>query len=142
MVTALLVVVAVLMAATLIVLVVGLLLYIRRLNDAVVEIQATHASLREKIVPLAEDARRLIVETNGLVVTAREQVGRIQKLADSVEQILEGKPLTRAASAAVSTSRTTLISVVEGIKQGIHALRTRKGEHEESGPASECSKEN
>lgn len=137
MVTTLLVVVSVLMAATLIVLVIGLLMYIRRLNAAVCEIQATLAAVRENVLPLAADARRLVGDADGLVVSAWEQIKRIRRLADMVEELLDGKTISRAAGAAVSTSRTTLISVVEGIKQGIHTLRVGRGGHEESNASSE-----
>jgi uncharacterized protein YoxC len=128
MVTTLLVVVAVLTAVTLIVLIVGLLAYMRRLSDAVSEIQHTLAAVRENMVPLAQDSRRLIADADEFVIAAREQVGRIRRLVDTVEQLLEGRTLTRAASAAVSSSKTTLVSVLEGIKQGIHALRRSKDE--------------
>jgi uncharacterized protein YoxC len=122
--TALLVTVTVLLSVTLIIIVVGLAFYFRRLDSATRQMEETLKAIREEIVPLSDDAGRLLRHANELVIAARMQVDRVGRAAQSVENLMEGKTIVGAAEKAVSTSRTTLISMVQGVKEGIKNLRS------------------
>ncbi|MHB9035948.1 MAG: DUF948 domain-containing protein [Armatimonadota bacterium] len=119
----LLVTLTVLVSVTLITLVVGLVLHFRRLNSAVRELETTLRVARDEIVPLVEDTRRVLRHTNELVLGARAQVDRVGHVVESVENLVEGKTIVGAAERAVSSSRTTLISVLQGMKEGLKTLR-------------------
>lgn len=129
--TGLLVAVLVLVSVTLVVLVVGIGLYVARVSVAVDEMAATMKSLREEFIPLADDVRQVLRNTDGLVTSARSQVDSVGQLARSVGNIVEGRTIVDAASKAVTTSRTTLTSVLEGVKEGLKALRSAKKQSEE-----------
>ncbi len=122
--TALLVTVTVLLSVTLITIVVGLALYFRRLQCATKQIEETMKAIREEIVPLSEETSRVLRHTNELVIAAKMQLDRVGRAAQSVENLMEGKTIVGAAEKAVSTSRTTLISMVRGVKEGIKNLRS------------------
>ncbi|MEN6357523.1 MAG: hypothetical protein ABFD83_10635 [Armatimonadota bacterium] len=128
----LLVTVTVLLSVILILLVVGLAVYFRRLAGATRELEATLKVFREEITELAEEAGRVLRHTNELVIAARMQVDHVGRAAQSVEDLVEGKTIVGAAERAVSSSRTTLISVMQGIKEGIKTLRSAKQSKEES----------
>jgi uncharacterized protein YoxC len=129
--TGLLVTLTVLVSVTLIVLIVGLMLYLRRVNSAVRELEDTLKVMRDEIVPLVEDTRRVLRHTNELVLGARVQVDRVGRVAESVENLVEGKTIVGAAEKAVSSSRTTLLSVLNGVKEGLKSLRGAKEQSED-----------
>ncbi|MCE5324705.1 hypothetical protein LLG46_15525 [bacterium] len=128
----LLVTVTVLLSVILILLVVGLAIYFRRLSRATYELEETLKAFREEIMPLAEEAGRVLRHTNDLVIATRMQVDRVGRAAQSVEDLVEGKTIVGAAEKAVSSSRATLLSMVQGIKEGIKTLRSAKQSKEES----------
>ena len=115
---ALLVLVAVLLSATLIVLIAGILLYIGRLDKAVAEITQTLSDVRKEILPLSEDIRRVLANADSAIASGREQCDRMKRVTDAVEQLLGGRAVTQAAGAAVSTTRSTALSVLEGPQTG------------------------
>jgi len=129
--TALLVAVIVLLSVTLIVLVVGLLLYIGRLNRAVNETASTLKVIRESIVPVAADLRRLAADTDELVKDARGQVQAIGHVVATVQRLADGKPIMDAANRAAASSRSTLASLMEGIREGLKSWRSARKEKEE-----------
>jgi len=125
--TGLLVVVVV----TLVVFAVGIVVYVRRLDDAVAELKLSLKEFRENTGPLCDDIRQVLTNTDGLVTSARGQMQSIARVTESVEHLVEGKTIMDAAGKAVSTSRSTLVSVLQGIKEGLRALRSSKKDSEE-----------
>ncbi|MCE5198231.1 MAG: DUF948 domain-containing protein [Armatimonadota bacterium] len=121
--TALLVTVVVLLSVTLITLVVGLALYFRRLSNATREIEDTLRTIRENLIPITEDARRVLRHTDSLIVDARAQVDKIGRATQSLQNILDGRTITNVAERAVSTSRTTLASVVQSLREGLRSFK-------------------
>jgi uncharacterized protein YoxC len=129
--TGLLVAVIVLLSVTLTVLVVGLLVYIGRLNRAVDEGAGALKSVRETVVPVAGDLRRLIEDTDELVRDTRKQVEAVGNVVGTAQRLVDGKPIMDAASRAAASSRSTLVSVLEGIREGLKSLRSARKEKEE-----------
>ena len=118
-----LVVDVVVLSATLIVLIVGVLCYVRGLNAAVKEVSESLTAFREQMLPLAGQVRQTLDHTDELVRTTRDEVQRIGKLTRTVEDIVEGRTIAKAAEKAVESSKSTPVSVLEGIKEGIRAFR-------------------
>jgi hypothetical protein len=127
----LLVIVAVLQCATLIALIVGVALYLRRLNCATDELAQTLKVAREGILPLVEDARHTLGNMDALIISARKEVETVGRITESVERLIEGRTITETAGKVVASSRSTLVSVFEGLKEGLRALRRAKRESEE-----------
>jgi len=128
----LLVAVTVLLSVTLITLIVGVVLYVRQVTRGVREMGQTLAEIRKEVVPLAGDIRYVLVNTDGLVSTARTTVESVGRVAGSIERIVEGKTIADAAGKVVSTSRSTLVSIVEGMKEALKAFRAAKVEPEQA----------
>lgn len=127
----LLVVLTVLLSITLIGLVVGLVLYFRRLDEATRELTSMLRAVRENLVPLADDTRQTLASVDGLVGDIRLEVAQIKHVTATIENLVEGRTIVEGAERAVTSSRATLVSVLEGIKQGLKALRSGKKESKE-----------
>jgi len=119
---ALLVLVAVLLSATLIVLIACILLYIGRLDKAVAQITQTLSDVRKEILPLSHDIRRVLANADSAIASGREQCDRMKRVTEAVERLLGGRAVTQAAGDAISTTRSAALSVIEGLKQGLKAL--------------------
>lgn len=104
---------------------------VRRLDTLSREAAATLRAVRENLVPLADEVQRTIAETDGLIGAARPAVERIDRICESVERFVEGKTVVDAAGSAVRKSRTTVVSWLEGIKQGLKTLRRARDEAKE-----------
>ena len=128
----LLVVVTAVVSVTLVVLIVGIVLYVRRITQGVREIAEALAEVRKDIVPLAGDIRYVLVNTDGLVSSARTTVETVGRVAGSIERIVEGKTIADAAGKVVNTSRSTLVSIVEGMKEALKAFKAAKVESPEA----------
>jgi len=129
-----LVVVTSLLSVILILMIVGLALYFRQLGRAIREMELTLRTVREEIVPLSDDARQVLRRADGLLITTQGEVERIGRVTAVAERLVEGRVVVDVASKAVTSSRSTISSVLEGIKQGLKVLRsTRDESKEESG---------
>ena len=139
----LLVFVVVLLTATLIALIVGIVLYVRRITQAVREIGETLAEVRKHVIPLSEDVRYVLVNTDGLVSSARTTVETVNRVAESAERLVEGKTITDVAGKVVASSRSTVVTVLEGVKEALKAFKAAKPEPEQPpAPADEGDAEN
>jgi hypothetical protein len=127
----------VLLSVTLVAVIIGIALYVRRINQVAREIAETLAEVRGKIVPLADDLRYVITNTDGLISGARSTVDSYAKVAESVERLVEGKTIAEAAGKVVASSRSTVGSILEGAKEAIKAFRTAKPEASDGGSDSE-----
>ncbi len=127
----LLVAVTVLMSVTLVVLIVGVALYVRRITQAVRSLDATLADMRREIVPLAGDARCVLQNADGLISSARNAVESAGRVAGAIERVVEGKTIADAAGRVASASRSTLVSIVEGVKEALRAFKAAKVEPRE-----------
>ena len=106
----LLITLVVLLSVAFIVLAFTIWRYSKRLDSATQELELTLKAIREEILPLSEETRRVLRHTNELVLGTRAQVDRVGRVVESVENLLEGRTITSAAERAVSSSRTTLVS--------------------------------
>lgn len=126
---ALLVTVVVLLSITLIILVVGVFMLSRRLADVSSEMTQTMKAMRESVVPAAQDASKALGNVDLLVSEVRAEVRQISRIIEMVERLLEGRTVVAAASRAVASSKTTLTSVFEGLKEGLKAIKSLKKDH-------------
>jgi len=139
--TTLLTVLIVLVSLALIVLIVGIGLYIRRFNSITREIaesarEAAGAfrTTRDAIVPLAEDMRSVLANLDGLISSTRKDVESVGRAVEFIEHFVEGRAISTAAGRAVAASKSTLSAVLEGLKEGLRAIRSKpKEKKEESG---------
>lgn len=121
----------VLLSVTLVAVVVGIALYVSRLNRAMQEIADTLGEVRQKIVPLADDVRYVLVNTDGLVSSARSTVESYERVAQAVDRLIEGKTLADVAGKVVASSKTTVSSILEGVREAVRAFRTARPQRSE-----------
>lgn len=129
--TGLLVACIVLLSVVVIVLVVGLAVVSRRIGRAAGEMEETLRVMREEVLPLSGDLRQVLVNVDGLARSTREAVERVDRVAEAVGHLVEGRAAVGAASRAVESSRVTVVSLLEGIKQGLKTLRWARNESKE-----------
>ncbi len=131
MTTGLLVACIVLLSIILVMLVGAFVLFSRQIAKTARSLDETLKSVRDNIVPLTDDIRQLATDADGLVAQTRVQVERIDRITGQIERILEGRAVTDAAGRVVTSSRATVASVLEAVKQGLRALRSARDESKE-----------
>lgn len=129
--TGLLVACVVLLTLIVLTLVVGFALIGRRLETTLRETEETLRAGREDVSAVSRDIRQSLAEADGLVRSTREQVARVDRVLAGVERLVEGKAVVDAAGRAVNSSRATLLSAIEGVKQGLKTLRSAKSKSKE-----------
>lgn len=127
-----LVIVTSLLSIILILLIVGIVLYLRQIGRAVRDIEAVAKTIRHDLPPLSGEAHQVLAGAKDLVDTARDEVDRISRISRHVENLVEGRTVVDVANKAVTTSKTTIVSVIEGIKQGLKTIKTEKKKTKES----------
>ncbi len=132
MINALLVAIVVLQSITLVVLVVAVVFYMRRTNEAAQAFGQSTKDLRDGILPAVVELRQTIKNTDDLVLAARAEVESIGRLTGSVERLVNAVRFFQVAEKAVTSSRTTVVSVLDGIKAGLTALKSAKSNSEEA----------
>ncbi len=135
-----LVILSSLTAATLIALIVGIVIMTRKLGVAVHEVAAaardaaeSFRAIQQAVEPTAVDVRSTLANFDGLVTSARREVESVSRITGSIERLTEGRVIADAAGKAVATSRSKVVAVLEGLREGLRALRAaREHETEES----------
>jgi hypothetical protein len=131
MVNTLLVVIIALQSATLIALGIVAVVYIRKTNEAVSDFTRAASDIRDSILPVAEDLRRAVNNTDALVISAKTAVDSMVRLSGSLSRIVEISRLVSVAEKAVTSPKTSVTTIVDGIKAGLHALRGARGNSKE-----------
>ncbi len=114
----LLVVCVVLLVVILLAIIAGVAMYMRRLDEATRQLTTTLASVEKSIGPVATEAQKTLVSVDELAQDTRKLVVRVNGIAGDVEEIArEAKTLTHAADAVYSGSKSTVVSVIQGLRQ-------------------------
>lgn len=104
---------------------------IGRLSD---EISRLARTIDEEVGPTARDIRLAVNSVDKLVSRAAETMERIDRVAKEVERLLDVAYVADVAEKVAKTSVSGILSVYEGVKQGIRTLRgTRATAKEVSG---------
>lgn len=127
----LLVVVTVLLSLTLILLIIGIAVIFRRLEQTTNQIAQTMKSVQESIDPLAIDMRHTLDNIDILCKNTSTQMQRFGKFVEVIEHIVEYKTIAGFAGKAVTSSKVTLVSVLEGLRSGLKVLKSAKQEPKE-----------
>jgi len=129
--TGLLVACVVLLTLAVVALVIGIVLLARRLRAVARTMEDTLRSGRDDISAVSRDIHQSLSEADNLMRATREQVGRVDRILTGVENFAEGRTIVDAAEKAVSSSRVTLLAAMEGVKQGLKALRSSSNKSKE-----------
>lgn len=111
-----------LIALSMLVITIVIILGKRKIDQASEEISQTLALVKEHVVPTADEARKLIAKSDLILEDARRQLIRIDRIGRVLERITAGKTILNMAGKAAATSKVTLFSVLEGLRQGVRVL--------------------
>lgn len=126
-----LVVLIVLLSVILITLVVGIALVIRRIQKTAREVEATLKVVREGIVPLVSQFGQAVSNFDSLVYSTRAEIGKVGQFVKYIEKLLELRNIAGTAGKAVLTSKINVVSVLEGIRQGVKVLKGSRNDAKE-----------
>jgi uncharacterized protein YoxC len=96
---------------------------IRKLGRAGEDLSRVLNTLEGEVTPTIREVRTAVENVDQLVSDVNITVRRVDKLAVGAEGLLHNAIIGSAAANAIKTSTTSIISVYEGVKQGIRTLR-------------------
>jgi uncharacterized protein YoxC len=121
----------VLLSAALIVLIVGFAVSARRLSEKITQITVATQDVRDAVVSTVATARQLMSSADALMTDVKGRLERIDTLAEQVERALAVKNIAVAAGKALISPKITLVSIMEGLREGAKALWGHKNESKE-----------
>ncbi|MDI6828895.1 MAG: DUF948 domain-containing protein [Armatimonadota bacterium] len=95
-----------------------------------VEITKFVEDAREELIPAAAEARSTLANINKLTNRTAEIAECVGRVSEKAECLLDGAYVAEVAGKVVKSSASSLLSVYEGIKQGIKTLRGSKEKNE------------
>ena len=127
-------IVAIVVLATAIAVSVGALIYIAiKMYRAQEEISEFLAATRAELIPALRQMQQALGEMDSAARGAREKLERADKILRTVERLLDGTTLAVAMSRAFKSSGGTATGVIEGIREGLRALRKPASDRKEEG---------
>lgn len=106
--------------------VVGLYLYVRRITRAVKEIAEACAEIRRQAIIVGTDVKTAVDSFNQVMRATQSTMETVGRVLSGVERLTDGKTIADAASKVVSTSRSTLALIAQGVKEAVKAFKTAK----------------
>jgi hypothetical protein len=111
---------------------------LRKVGQATEDLSHLLRAAEEEIVPTVREARTTLSDADRLIVCATETVHRVDRVTGGIEHLLDGSVAGLAASKTVKSASATLLSVYEGLRQGIRILRGSSDEtHHDGGTTDE-----
>ncbi len=104
------------------VLVSGVLREARKVGAASEELARLLKTTEDELTQTTQHARNALIDVDRLVVEVTDTVRHVDKAAYGVERIVDTLETATSAVKLVKTSTGGLLSVYEGVKQGIRAL--------------------
>lgn len=96
---------------------------LQKAGRSVDEITKLTKTLNEEIVPITRNAASTLESADQLIEEVQQTVNLVNRVAGGAERLVETARMATAASHAVKSSTAGIISVYEGVKQGIKTLR-------------------
>ncbi len=120
----LLLVLVILLSAILVITIIGLILYIRRVTSAVQNIAEACTEIRRQAVLVSADIRSTLDRFGELVRSTQNTVDTAGRVASGVERFVDGRTVAGAAEKVFSASKSTLILLGEAMKEAVKAFKT------------------
>jgi len=121
-----------------VILALGVLREVRKIGQATEDVSRLLRTAEGELTPAIRDTRTAINDADRLIVCATETVHRVDRLTGGIEGLLEGSVAGLTGSKTVKSASATLLSVYEGVRQGIRVLRGWPDEtHHEGGTTDE-----
>ena len=128
-----LIVAIVVLAAAMAVSVAALIYIALQMYRAQKDISEFIAATRMELIPALRQMQQALGEMDSAAHSMREKLERADKILRTVEHVLDGTTLAVAMSRAFKSSGGTASGVIEGIKEGLKAIRKPAGERKEAG---------
>lgn len=110
-------------AIAFVVLVRSALQVLKKVGRTVDDLSELTSTLNREVVPITQNAASTLEDANKLIREVNQTVELVNRVAGGADRLIETARMATAASQAVKTSTAGLISVYEGVKQGIKTLR-------------------
>jgi len=114
---------ALVVAVSFAVLVGGLLRETRKLGRTAEDLSSFLKTTEQELASTTENLRHAVLDVDRLVTEITCTVSKVERAASGIERIVEGVQAAAAATKIVRSSTGGLVSVYEGVKQGIKSLR-------------------
>ena len=128
-----LIVAIVVLAAAMAVSVAALIYIALQMYRAQKDISEFIAATRMELIPALRQMQQALSEMDSAAHSMREKLERADKILRTVEHVLDGTTLAVTMSRAFKSSGGTASGVIEGIKEGLRAIRKPAGERKEAG---------
>lgn len=116
----------------------GILREARKIGQATEDVSRLLKTAEDEILPVVRDARTTLNDADRLIVCTTETVHRVDRVTGGIEHLLDGSIAGLATSKTVKSASATLMSVYEGVRQGIKILRRSPDEtHQHGGTTDE-----
>lgn len=106
-----------------VILVRGVLPEIKKIGKASEDLSRVADTLEHEITPAIKDIRETVTNTDILVKNTTQTICRIDRITESVDQLIHSTFIASTANKAIKSSTAGIISVYEGLRKGIKTLR-------------------
>lgn len=96
--------------------------FLRKIGRASEDLSHFLKVTEEELTATATEVRNTLTSVDRLVTDVAETAERIDRLTCEAERLVEGARMASAAARAVKSSTAGVVSVYEGIRQGIKTL--------------------
>lgn len=110
-------------AGAIVILVMGTLREMRKIGQASEDLSRFLKTAEESCAELSRDTHVTINDIDKLITGITETVERVDNIAEGTERLLNTAQVASTAIKSIKLSSAGLISVLEGVKQGIKTLR-------------------
>lgn len=103
-------------------LVIGALRELRKIGQASEDLSRLLRTAEEELAPTMQNARSIASDADQLVIQLTKTAERVDRVAEDAERVVRGTFLTASVVRTLKSSTAGLLSVYEGVKQGIRNL--------------------
>ncbi|HOK54081.1 MAG TPA: DUF948 domain-containing protein [Armatimonadota bacterium] len=100
---------------------------VRRLSKTVEAAEAALEDIRRELPPTLRAAQDALKGIESLAARTEEEMTRVDQVLRSADRLISGVAVADAAMKAVRDSRTTVVSLLAGLKEGLKVLRSPAG---------------
>lgn len=113
----------VVIAAAFAVLVRGALRELQKIGQASEDLSSFLKATEDELAPTIRNARSAVSNIDRLIASVTETAEKIDRIAGGAERLFDGTYVGSTAARAVKSASAGLLSVYEGVRQGIRTLR-------------------
>ena len=116
----------------LICIILGLIIFGKRILQVTKALQTTLDEINRELSPTLQTAQSALKSVESLATKLEQQeIPKLDSILVSIDRIVSGSIIAQAATSAVKTTRSTLSGVLAGIKEGLRIIKERTDSNKE-----------